>query len=290
MSKLFPETLTRLQYLLRVFIVIDLFLIVLPGLFLIAAWFQQAGVHSQIPLMAAAVLAILFGIFLIIFRIQMDIARLRSIAWSPWCVLLHLVPIANLVLVLFLFFGPPVNDASDDSERGVTARKVLVWLVAVLVVPAVMGGLIAAIAIPNFQKARAQHQKWTFPSLSTFAKTGAGAPGTSSSSSSSSAAAGGSGKTGAPAAGQSPAAAQPANTATPAGPTTPSAAAVAAASSFHLDSIFYQSQYPMRSSAVVNGNTVMVDDAVGTWKVSEIASNSITLVNKDGEPLVLWRK
>jgi uncharacterized membrane protein YhaH (DUF805 family) len=35
-----------------------------------------------------------------------DIPRFRSIGWSPWLVLLFIVPIVNFVIQLVLFFMP----------------------------------------------------------------------------------------------------------------------------------------------------------------------------------------
>ena len=101
MKTLFPEKLARLQYFIR-------WLIYLVTVMVVAALLlplpKYIGIAAFEPIIIVSV------ILLITLRFPcLDIPRMRSIGWSPWLVLLFLVPLANLVVQLLLFFVPPKN-------------------------------------------------------------------------------------------------------------------------------------------------------------------------------------
>jgi hypothetical protein len=91
---LIPNTLNRMEYFVRLLIFIGACII----LSLSARPFQH-----QIPVWFTVFsVCILF----IIRFICMDISRCRSMQWSPWLVLLLVIPVVNLVMQLFLIFTP----------------------------------------------------------------------------------------------------------------------------------------------------------------------------------------
>jgi len=93
---LFPYKLNRLDYLIRLIIwcisvpVIAAFLLPLPKYTGIPMWLPFLVVLAIIPLKFPCA----------------DIPRFRSIGWSPWLVILFLIPIVNLGVQLLLLFTP----------------------------------------------------------------------------------------------------------------------------------------------------------------------------------------
>src|SRR6476661_6899291 len=99
METLFPETLTRIQYLVRWLIFAVTFLVVGALLFPLR---KALGLPHWLPFI------IIVPLLLMRFPC-LDIPRLRSIGWSPWLVLLVLVPLVNLIAKLMFFTMPPAN-------------------------------------------------------------------------------------------------------------------------------------------------------------------------------------
>ncbi len=97
METLFPDTLTRLQYLVRFSIFAFAFMVISILLYFS---FNAIGLaHSVFPWIV---------ILLILLRIPcLDVPRFRSIGWSAWLALLILIPIINLIVQLMLFTMPP---------------------------------------------------------------------------------------------------------------------------------------------------------------------------------------
>jgi uncharacterized membrane protein YhaH (DUF805 family) len=102
METLFPETLTRLRYLVRFLIFVAAFMIVGTLFYFI---FNAIGLaHSLFPIIIIALILMRFPC--------LDIPRFRSIGWSPWLVLLLLIPIINFIVQLMLFTMRPEEDAA----------------------------------------------------------------------------------------------------------------------------------------------------------------------------------
>jgi uncharacterized membrane protein YhaH (DUF805 family) len=97
MKMLFPETLARLPYFVR-WLAYLFTLLVVNALLL--------PLHAYVGLPVWAVVIIVLPLMVAKFPC-LDIPRLRSIGWSPWLLLVFLVPIANCVLQLLLFCIPP---------------------------------------------------------------------------------------------------------------------------------------------------------------------------------------
>jgi uncharacterized membrane protein YhaH (DUF805 family) len=102
MQTLFPETLTRLQYLVRFLIFMVAFVVVSMLLYF---GFKAVGLADSVfPLIVIALVLMRFPC--------LDIPRLRNMGWSPWLSLLILIPIINLIFQLALFTMPP-----EDANR-----------------------------------------------------------------------------------------------------------------------------------------------------------------------------
>ena len=100
MNTFFPETLTRLQYLTRVLIWCVTFGVVCALLFPLVKGTPYHALFTWV-----------FTVPMFIMRFPcLDIPRCRDIGWSPWRLLLLLVPIANLFIVLSLFLWPTQRD------------------------------------------------------------------------------------------------------------------------------------------------------------------------------------
>ena len=100
MSALFPETLTRLQYLIRFLIWIVIYMVVAALLFPMVKAF---GIPAWLPF-------VIFVPMLLMRFPCLDIPRCRDMGWSPWLLLLLLVPIVNFFMVLSLFIWPGQRD------------------------------------------------------------------------------------------------------------------------------------------------------------------------------------
>jgi len=103
MNSLFPWTLTRLQYLVRLLIYIVIFGTVSALL-----------VYTVKAFGAPVWLVFIIVIPLFVLRFPcLDIPRCRDMGWSPWLLLLLLVPIVNLFIVLSLFIWPSQSNSAE---------------------------------------------------------------------------------------------------------------------------------------------------------------------------------
>jgi|SRR6516162_2741723 uncharacterized membrane protein YhaH (DUF805 family) len=100
MNTVFPETVTRLQYLVRFVIWSGIFLVVSALLFPMVKAFR---IPDWLPFL------IVVPLFFMRFPC-LDIPRCRDMGWSPWRLLLVLVPIVGLFIVLSLFVWPGRRD------------------------------------------------------------------------------------------------------------------------------------------------------------------------------------
>jgi uncharacterized membrane protein YhaH (DUF805 family) len=126
MSKLMPVELTRSQYLVRWLMFAGaLALFALLEALLVVALRRFPNVQQM------AVFLTVFGglTFLLSLRIWgMDVPRIRNIGWSPWLLLLFLVPIVNLIMQLLLFFTPSKSlskEQVESSEKEFVKRESL---------------------------------------------------------------------------------------------------------------------------------------------------------------------
>jgi uncharacterized membrane protein YhaH (DUF805 family) len=94
MTMLFPQELARLQYLIRFFVFVAVLLVIfLP--------FKDNNGHFNI---------IIWGVGTTVYLLRLpclDVPRLRNAGWSPYLILLELVPVVNFVFQCALFFIPP---------------------------------------------------------------------------------------------------------------------------------------------------------------------------------------
>ena len=104
----------------------------------------SAGIVIVLILLATKVsptLAITFGATLtlafVVVHLRINAQRLHDLNWSAWMLLLHLVPVANLVLTLALLLMPGTpgpNKYGLPPPPNSTAVKVLAWINIVLMI------------------------------------------------------------------------------------------------------------------------------------------------------------
>jgi uncharacterized membrane protein YhaH (DUF805 family) len=100
---------------------------VFAGIFspLIANYGYQQDIGSTQSLIASTVISIIniLTAGAIGFKLLMlDVPRIRSIGWSPWIVLLMLIPFLNALLQLLLVLLPADFFVKDDSLEEVLQR------------------------------------------------------------------------------------------------------------------------------------------------------------------------
>ena len=115
---------------------------------------QFLGGMGIIVLAVAILPMLVIGIFYIgTFAISIALAkrRLNDLNRSGWWFLLFLVPLINLILVIYLVFFPGTEGANTWGAHAVansTAVKLLAWIL-----PAIfLIGIIAAVAIPSYMQ------------------------------------------------------------------------------------------------------------------------------------------
>lgn len=116
----------------------------------------SAGIVIVLVLLATKVsptLAITFGATLtlafVVVHLRINAQRLHDLNWSAWMLLLHLVPVANLVLTLAMLLMPGTpgpNKYGLPPPPNSTAVKVLAWISIVLMVLGIFT-LIATMAL-----------------------------------------------------------------------------------------------------------------------------------------------
>ena len=278
MNFLFPQTLTRMQYFLRL-----VSLALLLWAYLMFFWLVAMGgalLADKYHLAPSRAVIVVFVVFLLVpvlmllYRfVGLDIPRLRSMGWSPWLVFLHLVPVVGLALQVCLFAIAPSVDYSEDRPAGKQSPEVrlLIWSASIFVILILTCAGLFVYAI----RTHGLSQRDLFARARTY-HSSAGASKTSASQ---------------PAGGQIFISTETSNSPAPQtvesrtdAPDQPTPLKLVD-SGLRVDSIFFQNS--SRSSAVVNGNSVMVDEQVGKWKVTAISSNSVTFQNGDGETSIV---
>jgi uncharacterized membrane protein YhaH (DUF805 family) len=96
MSTLFPSTLARVPYFIR-------WLCFVVAVGIIAA--LLFSIFHRGALLAVPIMTILVCVALKVG--MLDIPRVRSIGWSPWVLLVFLVPLVNTIMQILLFAVPP---------------------------------------------------------------------------------------------------------------------------------------------------------------------------------------
>ena len=112
MKALFPQTLNRLAYFVRLLIFLGAIYGIAYGL----------GLFVRVPRTTPIWIPFLiFGALFILRFVCLDIPRLRSMQWSPRLVLLFLVPVVNVIMQLLLLIIPPKTLPNTALEPTPTA-------------------------------------------------------------------------------------------------------------------------------------------------------------------------
>lgn len=111
-----------------------------------------------IPMLVLIYIPLLAAMFVMAKR------RLNDLNHSGWLSLLLLIPLVNVVLALYLLFWPGTKGRNDYGPRPV--KNSLALILFGLVLPLVLIGMLAAIAVPAYQdyveRARAASTQNTF--------------------------------------------------------------------------------------------------------------------------------
>lgn len=95
--------------------------------------------------------AIIFALYIPMFAVSIIYAkrRLNDLDHSGWWSILMFIPLVNFLIGLYLVFGP----GSEGSNRfGKRPNKNPTWLFLVIILPFMLIGILAAIAIPSYQQ------------------------------------------------------------------------------------------------------------------------------------------
>ena len=100
----------RGQWWIRQFLLLPAVLAVVLVALLPALVWEPAGFVSGI-LMMAAFAAYVWG------SLALSIKRLRDGGYSPWLLLLSIIPLADLVVLFLIVFAPPTDQAGQGRSR-----------------------------------------------------------------------------------------------------------------------------------------------------------------------------
>ena len=106
--------------------------------------------EGDMPVMMIVITA-LYYIVSIVFAAMFGKRRLNDLDKSGWWFLLFLVPIANIVLAIYVLFfsgSEGSNNFGPASIDNTTGVKVLALLIPILLI---IGGIVAAVSIPAYQ-------------------------------------------------------------------------------------------------------------------------------------------
>jgi len=129
-------------------VVLGVFSWILMGVFAVLGVDVTQGSANGAVMAGIAMLVI--NLAVIVFGFIFGIRRLHDLDKSGWMILLFLVPIANLILILYLIFGR----GSEGANRFGAPRLTPSWekWTGMLIFPLFfVVGILAAIAIPAYQ-------------------------------------------------------------------------------------------------------------------------------------------
>lgn len=108
-----------------------------------------AGVSDDVMGAVAVVLALLWLPVMLVASIGGGIRRLHDLGKPGWYIVFTFLPCLNIVMLLYMLFAPGVDQPyAGDSVSGVVVAVVAVFALIVV------GGIVAAIAIPSLLRAR----------------------------------------------------------------------------------------------------------------------------------------
>ncbi len=108
-TSIFPKRIPRLNYLARFLI----FLVFLIFTMLTLEFLVWQRVETVNPILFLSIL----GLLVIVRFPFMDIPRARSAGFSPWFLLLALIPGVGIILQILLFALPPKNSENKASDQ-----------------------------------------------------------------------------------------------------------------------------------------------------------------------------
>jgi hypothetical protein len=100
---IFPYELARVQYLVRIVIV----------MFVVGVADALLGPIPTVGRASVILLAVGSAVYKIV---CLDVPRIRNAGRSPWYLLLWVVPLINVLLLFYLFLAPPARDEDPPPE------------------------------------------------------------------------------------------------------------------------------------------------------------------------------
>ena len=120
------------------------------GLVMVAGALGAFAENNQVVLMLVGVIAIILTIGAVFAGLVLVARRLNDCNASGWFCLLMLVPLANLLLGLFLLFMPGTKGSNKYGAKPVPNTAPVI--IGALVFPFFIIGIVAAVAIPAYSE------------------------------------------------------------------------------------------------------------------------------------------
>ncbi|WP_341676274.1 DUF805 domain-containing protein [Niveibacterium sp. SC-1] len=125
-----------------------------PALIILAAGIVAAvtAAMGSVGSVLGIVLAVVAYVFMVVTQIFAGIRRCHDIDRSGWFLLLNLIPVVNLIVTLMLIFSQGTPGENRFGLRPQSAPRSIRWFAAVPFGAVFLVGILAAIAIPQYQQ------------------------------------------------------------------------------------------------------------------------------------------
>jgi len=146
----FKGRIGRLRYLAYGVGIYLVFMVIMVGVAVIVGMSMAAGGESAMSAVVVILMGILY-IAMIVMSVMIAKRRLNDLNRSGWWFLLFIVPLINFVMAIYVIFFPGTegsNNFGPAPEQNSLGVKILALMVPVVFIGV---GILAAIAIPQYQ-------------------------------------------------------------------------------------------------------------------------------------------
>ncbi len=146
----FKGRIGRLRYLAYGVGIYLVFMVIMMGVAVIVGMSMAAGGESAMSAVVVILMGILY-IAMIVMSVMIAKRRLNDLNRSGWWFLLFIVPLINFVMAIYVIFFPGTegsNNFGPAPEQNSLGVKILALMVPVVFIGV---GILAAIAIPQYQ-------------------------------------------------------------------------------------------------------------------------------------------
>ncbi len=109
-----------------------------------------AALLGETATVILAIVGVVMAIAAMIVGFIMVVQRLHDLNRSGWLMLLFLIPLINIIVMLYVFLWPGTSGQNDYGPQP-PANKLWHWIVG-LILPIAMTGIIASVALPAYQE------------------------------------------------------------------------------------------------------------------------------------------